>query len=154
MGNYLLYRDKRVASTGALTAAARSDQDEEFAVADFERHAIDDRVAKAPPLARQGEMLKAKLTALEEDLYQTRARAGQDLLNYPIRLTNRMSALRSSVEGGDARPTDASAVVFRELSAELDQKLAQLQSILTGDLAAFNRALAGRNIATIPPSAP
>jgi len=45
-------------------------------------------------------------------------------------------------------------VVFQELSAELDQKLARLQSILTVDLPAFNRALAGRNLATIPPGAP
>ena len=94
------------------------------------------------------------VTALEEELYQTRTRSDQDLLNFPIRLTNRMSALRSSVEGGDARPTDAAAVVFQELSAELDQKLARLQSILTVDLPAFNRALAGRNLATIPPGAP
>src|SRR5678816_4498040 len=78
------------------------------------REAIDDRVAKSPSLARQGEMLQAKLTALEEELYQTRTRSDQDLLNFPIRLTNRMSALRSSVEGGDARPTDAAAVVFQE----------------------------------------
>ena len=118
------------------------------------REAIDDRVARSPALARQGEMLQAKLTALEEELYQTRTRSDQDLLNFPIRLTNRMSALRSSVEGGDARPTDAAAVVFQELSAELDQKLARLQSILTVDLPAFNRALAGRNLATIPPGAP
>ncbi|HEU5217051.1 MAG TPA: glycosyl hydrolase, partial [Gemmatimonadales bacterium] len=118
------------------------------------RDAIDDRVAKAPPLLRQGDLLKAKLTALEEDLYQTRTRSGQDLLNYPIRLTNRMSALRSSVEGGDARPTDAALVVFKELSAELDQKLAQLQTLLTVDLAALNRALAARHVAVIPPGAP
>jgi photosystem II stability/assembly factor-like uncharacterized protein len=117
------------------------------------REAVDDRVARAPPLARQGELFKAKLTALEEELYQTRSRSGQDLLNYPIQLTDRIAALRSSVEGGDARPTDASVVVFRELSTELDQKLARLQSLLTVDLAAFNRALAGRNVATIPPSA-
>ncbi len=118
------------------------------------RDAIDDRVAGMPALARQGELLKAKLTALEEELYQTRTRSDQDLLNYPIRLTNRMAALRNSIEGGEARPTDASAGVFSELSAELDQKLARLRDILTVDLAAFNRALAGRNGVTIPPTLP
>jgi hypothetical protein len=118
------------------------------------RDAIDDRVAKAGGLAQQGAVLKQKLTALEESLYQTRTRSGQDLLNFPIKLTNRLVVLRQSVQGGDARPTDASSVVLKELSAELDQRLAELRRIVDTDLAAFNRALTARKLEPIPGPSP
>ena len=118
------------------------------------RAAIDDRVAKSGGLAQQGAALKQKLTALEESLYQTRTRSGQDLLNFPIRLTNRLVVLRQSVQGGDAKPTDASAVVLKELSTELNQRLAELRRIIDTDLAAFNRALVGRKLEPIPGGSP
>ena len=54
--------------------------------------------------------------------------------------------LRQSVEGGDAKPTDASFVVLKELSAELDQRLAELQRLVNADVTAFNRALAARKL--------
>ena len=118
------------------------------------RDAVDDRVAKAGGLAQQGASLKQKLAALEESLYQTRTRSGQDLLNFPIKLTNRLAVLRQSVEGGDAKPTDAAAVVLKELSTELDQRLAELKRIEDTDLAAFNRALVARKLEPIPGAAP
>jgi hypothetical protein len=106
-------------------------------------------VGRSSGLAAQGSALKQKLTAIEEELYQTRTRSGQDLLNFPIKLTNRIAALRRSVESGDARPTDASFVVLKELSAELDQRLAELKRVEDTDVAAFNRALAARKLEPI-----
>ncbi len=113
------------------------------------RDAVDDRVAKSGGLAAQGSALKQKLTTIEEELYQTRTRSGQDLLNFPIKLTNRLAVLRQSVEGGDAKPTDASFVVLKELSAELDQRLGELKRVEDTDVAAFNRALAARKLEPI-----
>ena len=110
------------------------------------RDGVDDRVAKQRALASQGTALKQKLGVIEEELYQTRTRSGQDLLNFPIKLTNRIAALRRSVESGDAKPTDAAFVVLKELSAELDQRLAELQRLLNTDVAAFNRALSARKL--------
>jgi hypothetical protein len=36
--------------------------------------------------------------------------------------------------------------VFKELSAELDGRLAALETVLGADLAAFNRTLSGRGL--------
>ncbi|MFN2602824.1 MAG: glycosyl hydrolase [Gemmatimonadaceae bacterium] len=72
----------------------------------------------------------AKLTKIEEDLYQVRNRSGQDPLNFPIRLNNRLAALQRSVETGDARPTAAAYVVFKGLSSDLDRELAELATTL------------------------
>jgi photosystem II stability/assembly factor-like uncharacterized protein len=114
------------------------------------RDAVNDRVGKVSGLAGQGAALKQKLAVIEEALYQTRTRSGQDLLNFPIKLTNRIASLRQSVETGDARPTDASFVVLKELSAELDHQLAELKRVEDTDVAAFNRALAAHKLEAIP----
>jgi hypothetical protein len=82
-----------------------------------------------------------RITAVEEELYQVRNRSGQDPLNFPIKLNNRLASLRRSVETGDARPTDASYVVFRQLKAELDSHLSELGGALDADLATINDAL-------------
>ena len=70
-----------------------------------------------------------------------RNQSNQDPLNFPIKLNNRIGALRRSVETGDARPTNASYVVFKELSAELDAQLAKLKELKTKDLAEFNKTV-------------
>lgn len=83
----------------------------------------------------------AQITEIEEALYQVRNQSGQDPLNFPIRLNNRLASLRRSVETGDARPTEASYVVFRELKGTLDVLLSSLANAFDGDLTAINDGL-------------
>jgi hypothetical protein len=75
-----------------------------------------------------------KMKVIEEDLYQVRNQSGQDPLNFPIKLNNRLASLGRSVESGDARPTDAAYVVFKELSTELKGHLDKLDKVLNSDL--------------------
>ncbi|MDQ2890797.1 MAG: glycosyl hydrolase [Gemmatimonadota bacterium] len=104
------------------------------------RSAIADRISRANSgdVTSAGRATSAKLVAVEEDLYQTRNRSGQDPLNFPIKLNNRIAALGSSVELGESRPTAAAYVVFRELSSQLDSVLARLQTVLSSDVSSFN----------------
>ena len=81
------------------------------------------------------------LQKVEEDLYQVKNQSGQDPLNFPIKLNNRLSSLRRSVETGDARPTDASYVVFAELSKELSILLTSKLSIQNNSLKSLNEKL-------------
>lgn len=81
------------------------------------------------------------LQKIEEDLYQVKNQSGQDPLNFPIKLNNRLSSLRRSVETGDARPTDASYVVFAELSKELSILMTSKQSIQNNSLKSLNEKL-------------
>lgn len=78
--------------------------------------------------------LLRKITIIEEELYQVKNRSGQDPLNFPIRLGNRISALRRSLETGDNKPTAGAYKVFEELSKELDRHLSTLNTIMTGGL--------------------
>ncbi len=82
-----------------------------------------------------------KLAAVEEELYQVRNQSGQDPLNFPIKLNNRLASLRRSVETGDARPTAGAYQVFGELSAELDKHLGDLKRVLQDGLPGVNAVL-------------
>jgi hypothetical protein len=70
-------------------------------------------------------------------------------LNFPIKINNRLAALRRSVENGDNPPTDAAYVVFKELSGELQKQLDSLAEIQRGDLANFNKALVSQKLAPV-----
>ena len=97
-------------------------------------------------------LLSAKLTAVEEAIYQTKLKSGQDPLNYPIRLNNRIAALLGTVLTGDWRPTDQSIDVFNRLSAELNVQLAALKHATEVDLKALNMKLvrAGKPEIVVP----
>ena len=101
---------------------------------------IDDSVKKAPALNAPGERLATRLSAVEQDVYQVQNRSGQDPLNFPIKINNQLAALLRIIETGDAKPTDQSYVVFKELSAQLDAIKQRLDAILSGDLSTFNSA--------------
>jgi len=112
------------------------------------KSAIAQRVAsvQVPEIVASAHDVTRKLSTVEENLYQVRNRSGQDPLNFPIKLNNRIGALGRSVSTGDARPTNAAYTVYRELSAELDKELTQLQHVIATDVEALNRVLAQRNI--------
>jgi hypothetical protein len=115
------------------------------------RSAIADRVAHAsdPAVGRLAGTTLRALRSVEESLYQVRNRSGQDPLNFPIRVNNRMAALGRSVSTGDARPTAAAYVVFRDLSAELDVELRRLDQIIAREVAAFDRGAVAHGLAPV-----
>ena len=93
--------------------------------------------------------LNQKITPIEEALYQVKNRSGQDPLNFPIKLNNRLASLRRSVENGDARPTDAAYKVFAELSNELETQLTSLQMLLDSELPKINSQLKNHQLDVI-----
>jgi photosystem II stability/assembly factor-like uncharacterized protein len=101
---------------------------------------IADKVKKDPKLDAAGERLATKLSAVEEDLYQVRNRSNQDPLNFPIKLDNQIAALMRVIETGDARPTDQSYVVFKELSDRLDAIRKIYEDLLKSDTNGFTAA--------------
>ena len=92
-------------------------------------------------LIASGKDLIGRLTVIEEELYQTKNRSNQDPLNFPIKLGNRISAVRRSLETGDGKPTAGAYKVFEELSKELDGHLQKLQNIFNGEIPPLNTKL-------------
>jgi hypothetical protein len=97
---------------------------------------------------RAADVMK-KLTAVEEELIQTKIKSSQDALNYPIKLNNKLAALGSAVDSADFAPTAQSYDVYNDLTQRIDAQLARLAEIKTNDIAAFNRAFAEKNLPVI-----
>jgi photosystem II stability/assembly factor-like uncharacterized protein len=98
-----------------------------------------------PGLRKAADAFAARITAVEEDLYQVRNRSAKDPLNFPVKLNNRISALQRVVESAESRPTDQCDVVFTLLSKDLAACLSTLDGVIRADLPALNRLLAARN---------
>ena len=81
--------------------------------------------------------IRKALKEIEEALMQTKAEATQDVLNFPIRLNNKLAALSSTVETGLGRPTRQQYEVFADLSAKVDVQLERLKPILEGQFTQF-----------------
>ncbi len=95
-------------------------------------------VTKDTTIAAAAKALTAKLTAVEEALYQTKNRSNQDPLNFPIRLNNKLSQLTGVITSADAPPTEQSVAVYEDVTRRIDGELAKLKEALETDLSAFN----------------
>ena len=93
--------------------------------------------------------LTRQLTNVEGEIDQYRNRSRQDPLNFPIRLNNKLAALQGIVDSGDAKPTDQSYAVFKDLSAQLERQLQRLASLIKTDVPAFNKELARKKLAPV-----
>ena len=78
------------------------------------------------------------LLGIEEALVQFHAVAGQDLLNYPIKLNNKLASIGSAVSSIDSAPTKQSFVAFADISTQIDIQLNKLKKIKTDQIPAFN----------------
>jgi hypothetical protein len=102
-------------------------------------------------LATAGATLKTNASAVEENIYQVRNQSGQDPLNFPIKVNNRLANLMSMAERGDGRPTNNMPEIFAILSRELGGYLTRLDEVWRTDLAAVNRELARLRLERIDP---
>jgi photosystem II stability/assembly factor-like uncharacterized protein len=100
-------------------------------------------------IADAGKALNAKLTAIEEELYQTKNQSGQDPLNYPIRLNNKLAALGSVISGSDDRPTDQSYQVYDDLAGRIDAQLSRLKGVMATDVPAFNKLVQEKQVPAV-----
>jgi hypothetical protein len=82
-----------------------------------------------------------ELGQVEDSLYQTQNRSGQDPLNYPIRLNNRIGALMGVVSSADGRPTQQTYGVLKLLNAELEREIAKMKTSLNLNLPKINALL-------------
>ena len=98
--------------------------------------------------------LRDQLTTIEEDIYQTRNRANEDPLNFPIKLNNILAALARSIETGDRRPTDQALEVEKELTARLEKVQARYNEAVGTGLDKFNAVAQQKGVkeVQVPPS--
>jgi photosystem II stability/assembly factor-like uncharacterized protein len=85
--------------------------------------------------------IQKKITSIEETLYQTKARSGQDVLNYPIRLNDKLAGLFDAANSGNFAPSRQVMSVYADLSAQVDAQLEKLRQVKSVDVPAFNELI-------------
>jgi photosystem II stability/assembly factor-like uncharacterized protein len=82
-----------------------------------------------------------QMTAIEEQLYQTKAKSSQDVLNYPIRLNDKIGNVFNTANSGNFPPSKQVKEVFADLSAQADKYINRYHKIRDEQIPAFNKLI-------------
>ncbi len=101
------------------------------------------RNGKAVPaeIKKQIDSINRQLTAVEEALHQTRAKSGQDVLNFPIRLDDKLASVYNAASAGNAAPSRQAKEAYAELAVLTDAELAKLKGIMGTELKKLNEMI-------------
>jgi hypothetical protein len=92
-------------------------------------------------IKQMGDSINKQLTSIEEILYQTKSKSGQDVLNYPIRLNDKLSGVFDVAGSGNFAPSRQAREVYNDLASQIDAQLARLNAIKQKDIPAFNELI-------------
>jgi hypothetical protein len=95
-----------------------------------------------------GKKINTKLTEVEEHLYQTKAKSGQDVLNYPIRLNDKLAGVFNAANQHTA-PTQSAQDAYIEVAAKIDIEINAFKTILDTDVNVYNKAVREKEIGFI-----
>lgn len=117
---------------------------------------LTDRLARSrdAQLAGAAATLTTRASGVEENIYQVRNQSGQDPLNFPIKVNNRLANLMSMAERGDGRPTTNMPEIFGILVAELKGYTDALTRVWAEDLRAVNDHLTRLGLPVVDPNCP
>ncbi|HWR32269.1 MAG TPA: hypothetical protein VN451_01985, partial [Chitinophagaceae bacterium] len=79
-----------------------------------------------------------KMTAVEEALHQTKAKSSQDVLNYPIRLDDKLSNVYGNAAAGNGALSKQSKEFYAAISGLIDEQLNKLKGVLENDIVKLN----------------
>ncbi|MBL4642270.1 MAG: hypothetical protein JKY44_01635, partial [Flavobacteriaceae bacterium] len=71
--------------------------------------------------------------------YQTKSKSGQDPLNFPIRLNNKLAHLNSLTRMGSYKPTDQAIAFKDKITRDIDTQLSKLYVIFNEDVKQLNQ---------------
>jgi photosystem II stability/assembly factor-like uncharacterized protein len=92
-------------------------------------------------LPARADSIAETLTSIEQELMQTKNQSFQDPLNYPPQLDNQYAYLYGYVAGPDGAPTEGARTRFEDLNEQWRPLRSRLESVLTGEVQAFNEAV-------------
>ena len=90
-------------------------------------------------LTKFGKDMVKDMGEIEKALYQTKNESGQDPLNFPIRLNNKLGHLASLAGIGDYPPTASAVEYMKEVSGLIDAELTKLKAIFEERIPTFNK---------------
>lgn len=93
---------------------------------------------KAAPLKSISKPMQDTLNAIEEELIQTKAKAFQDLLNFPVKLNNKLASIASMAASADTRPPAQCEQAYTDIATRIDVQLTKLKQLEDQAIPAFN----------------
>ncbi|MBL7766585.1 MAG: hypothetical protein JNJ58_10855 [Chitinophagaceae bacterium] len=110
-------------------------------------NALKDKLGKNYPaeLDSLGKKINTAISSIEENLYQTKAKSGQDVLNYPIRLNDKLSGIFSAADQHTA-PSAQVQEAFTDLCVDIDKQLQSFRNIKDRELKDYNRIIREKDI--------
>ncbi|MEZ4859465.1 MAG: glycosyl hydrolase [Flavobacteriaceae bacterium] len=89
-------------------------------------------------LVEKAKKLSEDFSEIEKALYQTKNRSGQDPLNFPIKLTNKLAHLNSLVGMDDFPPTQQDIAVKNDLTGKINEELMRFEMLVSSEIKTFN----------------
>ena len=93
--------------------------------------------------------INKKLTAIEETLYQTKSKSSQDVLNFPIRLNDKLSGVFDAANSGNMAPSKQVKEVYADLATQTDAALAKLKTVINTDVQQLNQLIREKSLPVI-----
>jgi hypothetical protein len=108
------------------------------------------QLVRDPAVRTAADDLEGKLTDIEDGLIQRKfSGQGQDTTRYPTKLIGKLSYLAGDVADGDYPPNTQEQQVKTMFESQLASLRKQLDAVISGDLANFNRLLRDKNIGNV-----
>lgn len=105
-----------------------------------------EKAGKGTALKDMASAIAKKIDALEEELIQTRHKAGQDPINYPPKFDDQIAWLIDVVNGQDAKPTQGCYDLYSDLQKQNEAYLQQVAGIIQTDLKKFNEEVGKQGV--------
>lgn len=110
-----------------------------------------ERLGKNYPdeIKKAAEAINKKITTIEEALHQTKAKSGQDVLNYPIRLDDKLSNIYDNAANGVAAPSKQVKEAYAQISGEINEQLNAFKNVLEQDVPQLNKLIHEKTLPVI-----
>lgn len=92
-------------------------------------------------IRQQIDTIHKQLTAVEETLHQTKAKSSQDVLNYPIRLDDKLASVYNAAAAGNTAPSRQVREAYAELEILVNAELTKLKKVMEEDVTQLNKMI-------------
>jgi photosystem II stability/assembly factor-like uncharacterized protein len=100
-------------------------------------------------IKKMADSIQQQLTAVEEALYQTKSKSGQDVLNFPIRINDKLAGLYGVAASGYNAPSKQAREAYAELAGQADAEMGKLKKVMTADLSRLNQLIYEKQLPAI-----
>jgi hypothetical protein len=93
--------------------------------------------------------IKDDLSAIVDVLYEKRNKSVQDMLNYGVKLNDKLAGVYNAASYGNFKPSANQYLVYEDLKKQINEQLEIYQDISVTRVNALNKMILGMNLPVI-----